>query len=88
MSQIWTKEMVDAFKPDFVAPLVGYLASGDCETTGDLFEVSGGWAAQVRWERSGGVRPFRTHTTPFMQSWLILSLPLGLTSTGSLTTNL
>ncbi|CDZ96369.1 multifunctional beta-oxidation protein [Phaffia rhodozyma] len=51
---IWTKEMVDAFKPDFVAPLVGYLASDDCETTGDLFEVSGGWASQVRWERSGG----------------------------------
>lgn len=49
--------MVDAFKPDYVAPLVGFLASTDCETTGELFEVSGGWAAKVRWERSGGVSP-------------------------------
>jgi len=54
-TQVWPQEMVDAFKPDFVAPLVGYLASEDCETSGELFEVSGGWAAQVRWERSGGV---------------------------------
>jgi multifunctional beta-oxidation protein len=55
---IWPQEMVDAFKPDYVAPLVGYLASTDCETTGELFEVSGGWAAKVRWERSGGVGRF------------------------------
>lgn len=47
--------MVDAFKPDYVAPLVGYLASTSCESTGELFEVSGGWAAQVRWQRTGGV---------------------------------
>jgi multifunctional beta-oxidation protein len=46
--------MVDAFKPEYVAPLVGYLASADCQTTGELYEVSGGWAAQTRWERSGG----------------------------------
>lgn len=24
------------------------------ETSGSLFEVSGGWAAQTRWQRSGG----------------------------------
>ncbi|KAF8896265.1 peroxisomal hydratase-dehydrogenase-epimerase [Infundibulicybe gibba] len=50
------QEMVDAFKPDFIAPLVGYLSSADNEsTTGSLFEVLGGWAAQTRWQRAGGI---------------------------------
>lgn len=53
---IWPQEMVDAFKPDFVAPLVAYLASADNEeVTKGLFEVSGGWVGAVRWERAGGV---------------------------------
>jgi len=47
--------MVDAFKPDFVAPVVGYLSSKDNEqTSGCIFEISGGWAAQTRWQRTGG----------------------------------
>ena len=63
--------MVDKFKPDYVAPVVGYLVSegmwfmpplvsyadhhlANQETNGKLFEVSGGWAAEVRWQRSGG----------------------------------
>jgi len=54
-STIWPQEMVDAFKPDFIAPIVGYLTSKDNETTsGSLFEILGGWAAQTRWQRSGG----------------------------------
>ncbi|KAH7341634.1 multifunctional beta-oxidation protein [Rhizoctonia solani] len=52
---IWPEEMVKAFSPDFVAPLVGYLASkNNEETNGALFEVTGGWAAQTRWQRAGG----------------------------------
>ncbi|KAJ1307684.1 hypothetical protein OPQ81_001775 [Rhizoctonia solani] len=52
---IWPEEMVKAFSPDFVAPLVGYLVSKSNEdTTGALFEVTGGWAAQTRWQRAGG----------------------------------
>ncbi|KAF8604539.1 multifunctional beta-oxidation protein [Ceratobasidium sp. AG-I] len=52
---IWPEEMVKAFSPDYVAPLVGYLASQSNEdTTGALFEVTGGWAAQTRWQRAGG----------------------------------
>ncbi|KAH7930228.1 peroxisomal hydratase-dehydrogenase-epimerase [Leucogyrophana mollusca] len=52
---IWPQEMVDAFKPDYIAPVVGYLTSEDnTETTGSLFEISGGWAAQTRWQRAGG----------------------------------
>jgi multifunctional beta-oxidation protein len=54
-STIWPQEMVDAFKPDFIAPVVGYLTSKDNErTSGALFEILGGWAAQTRWQRSGG----------------------------------
>ncbi|KAH7106551.1 multifunctional beta-oxidation protein [Auriculariales sp. MPI-PUGE-AT-0066] len=51
---VWPEEMVAKFKPDFVAPIVGYLCSEDNETTGGLFEVGGGWAAQTRWQRTGG----------------------------------
>jgi multifunctional beta-oxidation protein len=31
-----------------------YSFSDNVETTGDLFEVLGGWAAQTRWQRAGG----------------------------------
>ena len=42
------QEMVDAFKPDYIAPIVGYLTSeANDETTGCLFEIMGGWAAQT-----------------------------------------
>ncbi|QRW04425.1 short chain dehydrogenase [Ceratobasidium sp. AG-Ba] len=52
---IWPEEMVKAFSPDYVAPLVGFLASeSNQDTTGALFEVTGGWAARTRWQRAGG----------------------------------
>ncbi|KAJ3487160.1 hypothetical protein NLI96_g3745 [Meripilus lineatus] len=52
---IWPQEMVDAFKPDYIAPVVGYLASeANQDVTGSLFEIMGGWAAQTRWQRAGG----------------------------------
>lgn len=54
-STIWPQEMVDAFKPDFVAPVVGYLTSEANEEHSQLlFEVSGGWVAATRWQRAGG----------------------------------
>ncbi|KAF8920265.1 multifunctional beta-oxidation protein [Mucidula mucida] len=63
---VWTQEMLDAFKPDYIAPLVGYLSSKDNEDhSGLLFEVSGGWAAQTRWQRSGGYGfPSKSPYTP------------------------
>lgn len=51
---IWPEEMVVAFSPDFVAPVVGYLTSEQCETTQGIYEISGGWVASVRWQRSYG----------------------------------
>ncbi|KAF8206509.1 peroxisomal hydratase-dehydrogenase-epimerase [Mycena galopus ATCC 62051] len=63
---VWTQEMMDTMKPDFIAPIVGYLSSADNEeTSGCLFEVAGGWAAQIRWQRSGGHSfPSKTPYTP------------------------
>jgi len=59
--------MVRAFSPEYVAPIVGYLVSETNETTSGLFEVSGGWAAQTRWQRSGGhAFPHSKELTPEM----------------------
>ena len=52
---IMPEEMVQAFKPDYVAPLVVLLSSDKCpDPTGKLYEVGSGWQARTRWQRSGG----------------------------------
>ena len=53
---IMPEEMVQAFKPDYVAPLVVALSSDLVPRpgTGGLYEVGSGWAAQTRWQRTGG----------------------------------
>ncbi|WP_304639030.1 SDR family oxidoreductase [Pseudomonas sp.] len=45
----------DKLKPELVSPLVAYLCSEQCQETGSLFEVGGGWMGKVRWERSLGI---------------------------------
>ena len=52
---VWPKDLVDAMSPDYIAPVVGYLASKQCQDTGTLYETFGGFAAQMRWQRSGGI---------------------------------
>ena len=53
---ILPEELVQAFKPDYVAPLVLLLCSDRVPDppTGWLFEVGSGWQARTRWQRSGG----------------------------------
>lgn len=53
---IMPEEMVQAFKPEQVAPLVLALCSDKVPKppTGNLFEVGSGWHARTRWQRSGG----------------------------------
>ncbi|KAJ3207063.1 hypothetical protein HDU67_007695 [Dinochytrium kinnereticum] len=48
-------EMVEALKPDYIAPLVGFLAHEDTQESGGVYEVGSGWIAKVRWQRTGGV---------------------------------
>ena len=50
------EEMVQAFKPDQVAPMVVALSSDKVlnPPTGGLFEVGSGWHGRTRWQRSGG----------------------------------
>lgn len=51
---VWTKDMLETFKPEFVSPFVVYMASKNNKETGKIFEGFGGFAAEVRWGRSGG----------------------------------
>ncbi|KAL4733518.1 hypothetical protein BDV11DRAFT_199885 [Aspergillus similis] len=54
---IMPEEMVQAFKPDYVAPLVVLLCSDmtpEPYSTKGLFECGSGWFGSTRWQRSGG----------------------------------
>ncbi|HEX5752694.1 MAG TPA: SDR family NAD(P)-dependent oxidoreductase [Archangium sp.] len=48
------KEVVDALRPEYVSPLAAWLCHEDCQETGALFEVGGGFMAKLRWERTRG----------------------------------
>lgn len=49
-------EVVEALKPDYVAPFVAFMAHESCEENGGLFEVGAGYIAKQRWQRSAGVQ--------------------------------
>ncbi|ORY03183.1 NAD(P)-binding protein [Basidiobolus meristosporus CBS 931.73] len=51
---IMPPEMVEMFKPEYVAPLVGFLGHEKCLETGSCFHVGSCWVGKVRWQRSGG----------------------------------
>nr|BAM62639.1 peroxosiomal multi-functional enzyme [Colletotrichum orbiculare] len=53
---IMPEEMVQAFKPDYIAPVVLALCSDKVPVnpTGGLYQVGSGWVGQTRWQRSGG----------------------------------
>ncbi|XP_007536946.1 peroxisomal multifunctional enzyme type 2 [Erinaceus europaeus] len=51
---ILPEDLLDALKPDYVAPLVLWLCHDSCEENGGLFEVGAGWIGKLRWERTLG----------------------------------
>ena len=53
---IMPEELVQALKPEQIAPMVVALSSDKVPqpATGGLFEVGSGWHGQTRWQRSGG----------------------------------
>jgi multifunctional beta-oxidation protein len=68
------EEMVQAFKPEYIAPLVLLLSSDKVPSppTGGLYEVGSGWVASTRWQRSGGAAfPVDVKLTPetILKSW-------------------
>uniref|UniRef100_A0A5F9CWR4 Peroxisomal multifunctional enzyme type 2 n=1 Tax=Oryctolagus cuniculus TaxID=9986 RepID=A0A5F9CWR4_RABIT len=51
---VMPEDLVEALKPEYVAPLVLWLCHESCEENGSLFEVGAGWIGKLRWERSLG----------------------------------
>ncbi|KAI5308498.1 bifunctional hydroxyacyl-CoA dehydrogenase/enoyl-CoA hydratase fox2, partial [Ascosphaera atra] len=52
---IMPEEVVQALKPDYIAPMVALLCSDKApEPTKGLYEIGSGWFAQTRWQRTGG----------------------------------
>jgi len=51
---VMSKEALANLSPKYIVPLVAYLSHEDCEETGSLFEVAGGFIGKFRWNRSNG----------------------------------
>eukprot|EP01087_Luapelamoeba_hula_P014045 TRINITY_DN4056_c0_g1_i1.p1 TRINITY_DN4056_c0_g1~~TRINITY_DN4056_c0_g1_i1.p1 ORF type:complete len:746 (-),score=133.46 TRINITY_DN4056_c0_g1_i1:84-2321(-) len=47
-------ELLEALKPEYVAPLVTYLCHENTDVTGGAFELGAGWVSQIRFERTQG----------------------------------
>lgn len=48
------EDLVEAMKPEYVAPFVSYLCHESCTENGGLFELGAGWIGKLRWQRANG----------------------------------
>jgi len=51
---ILPQNIVDAWKPEYVSPIVAILCHDTCPSTGSVYEAGGGWFAEVRYTRAPG----------------------------------
>jgi NAD(P)-dependent dehydrogenase (short-subunit alcohol dehydrogenase family) len=51
---VFSKDILDTLKVDYVVPLVAYLCHESSSETGGVYEVGGRWIAKLRWNRSEG----------------------------------
>ena len=49
------ESILNLLKPEKVAPFVGFLCHETCQSTGEIFELGGGYVARVDFERSKGL---------------------------------
>jgi NAD(P)-dependent dehydrogenase (short-subunit alcohol dehydrogenase family) len=47
-------EIVSALKPEFVTPVVAWLAHESCTESGQVLEAGGGWVSKVKWQHAKG----------------------------------
>lgn len=69
-------QLFEALTPERVAPFVAYLCHESCTSNGRKFEVGGNWAAEVRWQRTAGVRfPLEDEVAPedIARQWAALT---------------
>lgn len=59
-----SQELIDALKPEYVVPLVGYLCHESCTENGSLFQIGAGWVSKLRWERTKGHQFLFSEFTP------------------------
>ncbi|ODQ63535.1 multifunctional beta-oxidation enzyme [Nadsonia fulvescens var. elongata DSM 6958] len=73
---ILPEELVELFKPEYIAPLVALLSSDKAPISGGLFETGSGWIGQTRLQRTGGYGfPITKEITPelVMSKWSVIT---------------
>ncbi len=56
-------DLLEALKPEYVAPLLLVLGHESNTENGSIFEVGAGWVANVRWQRNTGIVVPLEHAT-------------------------
>ena len=54
-AQVMPENLIKALQPEFVAPLVAYLCSEECQETGFIYSVGGGYFSRVAYFEGEGV---------------------------------